>query len=283
MAKISVVINTGNGVDPFSTFTTQAKGTKMRALSNIALSLAGQQCEPATVLAATANASCTATLATPVAANVLTINGKALTAIQLNARGTTNFDGAAQNDTMVVNDIEFTARTTPTAGSLVQFAVGVSDTVTAQNCAAAINAHPDLAGVVTALGAAGATTTGDLFIRAVDYGTAGNAITTTGTGGINPPAATLLLGAAPSGDQWDYGDTDTQAAASLAACINRSTTALVLYQVTATSALGVVTVRAYNGGLAGNTVAVTKTGNPITLAGVTNNLMTGGTSSAFTF
>ncbi len=133
---------------------------------------------------------------------------------------------------------------------------------------------------------------GVVKIRARSEGVAGNAyaltrtgspIALTATGGGSLAEAFLEGGAAYTGDQWDYGDSDTEGAASLAACINRSTTALVTGHVVATSALGVVTIKAAEKGLIGNAVAITKSASPITLAGVTSNLMTGGTATVLTF
>lgn len=77
--------------------------------------------------------------------------------------------------------------------------------------------------------------------------------------------------------------TDTECAAALAAAINASTDALVAGLVTATSALGVVTVTAARGGKAGNAVTTAASGtgntaNQARLAGGTN-----GTSTSITF
>ncbi len=276
MAKISITLDTQDGVDPFSVHTSRSKRTKIRLLANLLRALAGGGATPrASLRFGTAQASATATLVTAVAGNVLTINGKAVTAIQLHSRGTATLDTVVEDDSLSINDTTFVAKDEATAGSYTEFTIGASDTTAAAALAVAINAHPDLSGVVTATSAVGVVT-----IRAYDYGVAGDDVALEETGdSITLSNPTLTGGAAPSGDQWDYGDTDTQGAASLAAAIVRSTTALVQYQVTATSALGVVTVTAQNKGLAGNAVSLAKTGVPITLAGVTAGLMTGGTES----
>ncbi len=162
------------------------------------------------------------------------------------------------------------------------------DTATqgATSLTARLNSHPTIVPLMTATSALGV-----VKIRSILTGTAGNAytvtksgspITLTATGG-GADTGVLQGGAAVSGDQWDYGDTDTQGAAALAACVNRSTTALVTGVVTATSALGVCTISAADKGLMGNTIAVVKTGSPITLAGITSGLMTGGTSTTLNF
>lgn len=163
---------------------------------------------------------------------------------------------------------------------------GDTDTQAAVSLAARINAHPTTVALMTASNVAGA-----VKLRSILTGTAGNAYTITKSGApITITAAAggadtgvFQDGAAASGDQWDYGDTDTQAAAALAACINRSTTALVTGVVTASSAAGVCTISAADKGLMGNTIAVVKTGSPITLAGITSGLITGGTSTTLTF
>lgn len=77
--------------------------------------------------------------------------------------------------------------------------------------------------------------------------------------------------------------TDTANAVVLAAAINASANALIAGIVTATSALGVVTVTAARGGLAGNTVTTTAsgTGNTANQARLTGG--TNGTSTTVVF
>lgn len=59
-------------------------------------------------------------------------------------------------DTVTVSGVVFTVAASPsTKGEDGQFAAGASDTDCAANLAAAINAHPALAGLVTAAGSAG--------------------------------------------------------------------------------------------------------------------------------
>jgi phage tail sheath gpL-like len=77
--------------------------------------------------------------------------------------------------------------------------------------------------------------------------------------------AAVVSGA--TGNQWNIGADDTADAVNLAAAINASTTARVAGVVRATSALGVVTIRAKQPGLAGNCFTLTDTGTTITVTG----------------
>jgi hypothetical protein len=66
-----------------------------------------------------------------------------------------------------------------------------------------------------------------------------------------------------TGNQFNVGASDTECAANIAAAINASVTALVSGYVSATSALGVVTVSAIVYGLSGNLYTLTTTGGHI--------------------
>jgi phage tail sheath gpL-like len=86
-------------------------------------------------------------------------------------------------------------------------------------------------------------------------------------------AVTLTAKASPSGEnQFSQAGTDTADAASLAAVINAHS--VLSKVVTATSALGVVTVTAQAIGLAGNQIAISETGSSITASG---SYLAGGT------
>lgn len=69
-----------------------------------------------------------------------------------------------------------------------------------------------------------------------------------------------------AGNQWNIGGTDTLSAAALAAAINGSTSVGIAGVISATSALGVVTIASVATGEAGNAIAISKTGSPITLS-----------------
>lgn len=206
----------------------------------------------------------TLTCASVVATDTVLINGVTLTAIVQRATGTLTAASAVAGDTFVLNGITFTGKAGASGvGFPIGFSVDTSDTACAADIAAQINAHPSLAGVVTATSAAGVVT-----IRAVDAGTAGNSIVLTGTA-VRLAASgsgTLAGGIAVANNQFDVspGSTNTQVATDLARCINASTTALVSGQVRATSAAAVVTVYATNPGIPGNAVTTSTTGGTIT-------------------
>jgi phage tail sheath gpL-like len=80
-----------------------------------------------------------------------------------------------------------------------------------------------------------------------------------------------------TGDQFNVGADDTATAVALAAAINASVTALVSGYVTATSALGVVTVTAAQPGLLGNAVTIESLDATITASGAR---LTGGDQGA---
>lgn len=83
-----------------------------------------------------------------------------------------------------------------------------------------------------------------------------------------------------TGNQWNVGASATATATNLAAAINASVTALVSGYVTATSALGVVTVKSVFYGTAGNMVTIAKgvdAGSVITVSGAR---LTGGAVDA---
>lgn len=270
-------IVTADGLNPV---VSDAPEVTVTNLINLLHSMVGgAQTSSATLAVGTAAASATATLVTPVVGNVLTLNGVAVTATQHNSRGTATFSTIVADNTVTVNGVTFTAKASPAAGSYTEFALGASDTEAATNLAAKVNAHPTLVGTVTALGAAAV-----VKFRAVTGGTAGDAITLAKVGSpISLSGATLASGAAVANNQWDQGDTDTQAATALAAAVNASSSALISGHFSATSAAGVVTVTAKVKGLAGNALAVAKTGAPITLGGVTSGLATGGTATTLSF
>lgn len=76
-----------------------------------------------------------------------------------------------------------------------------------------------------------------------------------------------------------YATSDTVTAAALAAAINASTNALVQYLVAATSAAGVVTVRALQPGIGGNCITLAASGTGATASGARLTGGTGGSNS----
>ena len=106
------------------------------------------------------------------------------------------------------------------------------------------------------VGQGGAKATGTLTL-ASSTGTVG--------GSINGVAITVT-----------WATSDTATAAALATAINASANALVAGVVTATSALGVVTLTAANFGKVGNSITLAATGTNVTASGAR---LTGGTSA----
>lgn len=152
---------------------------------------------------------------------------------------------------------------------------------TAQCCtslAAAINACTLLSGIVTAWASATVVT-----VRAVTPGTGGNSIGLESSDAqLAVSAATLENGAAIANNQFDFGGSDTETGAALAAAINASTTNIVSKHVTATAASGVVTLTAVLPGHAGN-IVTTATSDGTRLA-ITGSLarLAGGTDTITT-
>lgn len=102
-------------------------------------------------------------------------NGSMITAIDdgagVNANGTVTFSSLANNDTVTIAGVVFTAKTSGASGA-AQFNLGANDTAAAVNFAAAVNAHTTLTLLVTASPAAAVTT-----ITCVQKGTIGNFLT----------------------------------------------------------------------------------------------------------
>jgi phage tail sheath gpL-like len=103
------------------------------------------------------------------------------------AAGTLTLTAVVNNDTCVVGTQTFTAKTSPSGAN--QYAVGMSDTATATNLAAAINAHTALSGALTATAALTVVT-----VTAKDRGSIGNMVTLTGSAHIAASASTLVGG-----------------------------------------------------------------------------------------
>lgn len=104
------------------------------------------------------------------------------------ASGTITCASVANNDTIIIGGLTFTAKTSP-SGS-VEFTRGVSDTADAADLAAKINAHATLSLVVSAAAASGVVT-----LTALQPGVVGNFIATRqGVGSTMTCAAAALTG-----------------------------------------------------------------------------------------
>lgn len=89
-----------------------------------------------------------------------------------------------------------------------------------------------------------------------------------------------------SGNEFNVGASATASATNLAAAINASATALVNLHVTASSALGVVTVYSVNYGALGNAVTIAEgvdSGSVITVSGARLTGGTNPTANAYAF
>lgn len=210
-------------------------------------------------------ASATATPASVINGNTVTIAGTALTAAQRRATGTLTCVSAIATDTVVINGVTFTG----VAGAVVlgeaTFSIDTGNTETATSIAAQVNAYasPLLSGILAARSATNVVT-----IYAITQGTAGNAITLATTGGtITRSAATLANGAALTNNTFDFAGTNATTGAALAAAINASTTAAIQRTVATVTGAGVVTITAKIAGAAGNAITLTSVGGTITVTG----------------
>lgn len=118
------------------------------------------------------------------------------------ATGTISFSSLANNDTITVGGVTFTAKTSGAAGAS-QFNLGASDSAAATNAAAAINAHTSLTDVVTASASSNVITVscvrkgliGNYIGIAISaHGSVSGALLTGGTNSANPTTVSYSYG-----------------------------------------------------------------------------------------
>lgn len=158
-----------------------------------------------------------------------------------------------------------------------EFDISGTDAQTCTSLAAAINACALLSGVVTAWASSTVVT-----VRAVVPGTGGNSIGLASSDAqLAVSAANLAGGAAIANNQFDFGGSDSETAASLAACINATTTDIVEESVEASATNAIVTVTALEAGRSGN--EVTLASSDAGRLAVSAARLTGGAEVEFTF
>ena len=192
------------------------------------------------------------------------------------ASGTLTLSGVVNTNTCTINSVTFTCVTSGATGN--QFNVGVSDTLTAANLAAAINGSvtAKIAGYVTAT-----SSTNVVTITAAHNGILGNLVTL--SGGTHDVAATgtitgssvvatntftingvtfTAVASGATGNQFNVGMSDNATMANAATAVNGSVSVGVTGVVTAAAvSTNVMTITATTPGSAGNAITITGTTN----------------------
>lgn len=264
-STIDVQINF-NGKTPI------VSGNKRLTLSNLARMLRGMDAGTqyglgnsyVQVQSSLVAASATATCASVVNGNTVTIAGTALTATQRRATGTLTCATAIAGNTCVINGVTFTGVSGAAVPGEATFSVDTGDNETAASIVTQVNAYvsPLLDGIVVAKSAAAVVT-----LYAVNQGTSGNSISLAGTAvTLAASAAFLAGGTAVANNTFDFAGSNSTTADALAYAINNSTTAAI-QRVTATASSNVVTITAKVAGVAGNAITLTSVGGTITVTG----------------
>lgn len=175
---------------------------------------------------------------------------------------------AANNETMTINGVTFTAKTSGAVAANGEFNLSTTVATQAANLIAAINAVADakISGRVTAA----ANTAYIATITSTGTATAGDTFTLNGV----VFTATASAGV-PANAEWDISATPATQAANIAAAINAVADVAVAGIVTASSTAGVVTI---------TSVADSSTGLSLTenAANVTRTTFAAGTSGVVT-
>lgn len=287
-----------NGV-PFT-----AKGSAATTGNN-EFDISGDDTADAAALAAAINASTSTGIVGAVTASssnaVVTLavtqagagsNGLSVENLGVVATGTVTMASVANNDTVTINGVTLTAKTTVTDAT-AQWTRGVSNAADATAFAALINSTATNALITKHVRALARSAVVHLFAR---YGgIAGNAITlassngstlavtgarltggtlaqyegaqATGTvtiSGADGGNYTVTINGVSTGNVTGTNGDDTATAASIASAINNLTDGLVRGHVTASSSAGVVTLTAVRGGHLGNAITTAATGTGAT-------------------
>lgn len=223
-------------------------------------------------------ASATATPASVINADTLTIAGTALTATQRRATGTITCATAIAGNTVTINGAVFTGAAGAVTPGAQTFSIDTGNTACATSIAAQINASvdPRVAGVVGARSSAAVVT-----LYAINQGTTGNALTLASSGATLAVSGALLTGgAAITNNTFDFaGSNITTGQAIAAAILASTTTAIQSVTATANATTGVVTVTAKVAGVAGNAVTFVSS-NGVRLAVTGSGFLASGSAGA---
>lgn len=203
-------------------------------------------------------ASATATPASVILNDTLSIAGTALTAKQGRATATATAATVLEATTLTLNGTVFTAVNGAVVLGEATFDCSGSNTACATSLAAQVNAYGG-SGVSGVIGARSAAAVVTFYAKA--QGVAGNGYTLTSSDGSTlavTGSGFLANGAALTNNQFDFAGTDITTGADIVRCIGASTTTAIK-SVTAqyATSTGVVTVTAKAPGVAGNAVTFT--------------------------
>lgn len=231
------------------------RGNLLRLSALLRRLASGEKPVPSTVKVqySCAASSGTVTAAAVQSGDTFTIAGVTFTAQQAYATGTVTLTSIAADETVTVNGVVFTAKASPSGES--QFDQSGNDTADATSLAAKINAHSQLANVVTATSASNVVT-----IRAYSPGTAGNAITLASSSEA-VSGATLANGAAVANNKFCFTGSNTECAADIVRAVRASTSAAVKSLIGVSNSNGVVTFTSLIPGKVGDFITLASSNN----------------------
>lgn len=189
------------------------------------------------------------TVAAPADAATITLNGTALTGHQHRASCTVTFASVANNDTLTVNGVVFTAKTS--ASGNYEFTRGGTDTADAAAFLVKLNAAT-LRGDTAVHDAGvygkieGKASAGVVTLYAITEGTVGNAYTIVTSSGstlaiTNDSSGLFANGAAATNNEFDRIGNDARTARSVVTNLGLSSTAILNKHLAAACRKGIVT------------------------------------------